>query len=742
MLSILSICMAACLLCCNGTTAGAEPVASLQIPRVTRPPKLSDYLEGKPREAEKVVTDFHQMDPSDGAKPTHQTTAYLSYDTHNLYVGWICKDDPAEIRARIAKRKDIASDDRVSLNLDTFHDGKHAYWFDVNPYGVQGDGRTTDGVGDDSTFETLWYTSGRITADGYTVLITIPFRSLRFPQGEQQVWGVGLFRFIMRNNEVDAWPSLTHKRDPQWVGQFGDMTLPSGTSPGRNIQIIPYGLFSTDKFLDPILGFQTKNEIRGGVDAKMVVKDSFTLDATINPDFSQIESDQPQVTVNQRFLVVYPEKRPFFMENSSVFHTPETLFFSRNIVNPQFGAKLTGARGQWSVGAIAADDRAPGQVVAADDPQHGDRAADGVARIERQFGPQSHVGALISGYRFGSAYNWVGSLDTRALLKNNWYLVGQATTSKTHNEDGTGSAGPAFSGSVRNSNRNWHVSSYFSDMSPGFQAKLGYIPRVDLRQSYNSAGYQWHREDGAVNSYGPAISQYIDWNHQGVLEDWAVRPNFSITLARQTYATLTHSETYELYENIGFRKHRNDVYITSDLYKWLSLSGDFNTGLGVNYYPPDGVLPSLGHSTNAYFGITVRPNPRIKLDESYIYARLGRLGKLPDNAQPASIFNNHILRSNANFQFSRELSISAIMDYNALLPNTDLVAADYSKAADTTLLLTYFRHPGTAFYLGYSTTFENASLGGGPLPTILRTQYPNTQSDRQIFAKISYLLHF
>lgn len=720
----------------------ADPVPSLLVPRITHPPTLADYLEGRPREAEMIVTNFHQMDPSDGAQPTQQTTAYLSYDTKNLYVGFICKDDPEKIRARVAKRKDIASDDRVSLNVDTFHDGKHAYWFDVNPYGVQFDGRTTDGVGDDATFETLWYSAGQITPDGYVVLITVPFRSLRFPQGEKQVWGVGLFRFIMRNNEVDAWPALTHKRDPQWVGQFGEMTLPSGTSPGRNIQIIPYGLYSFDKYLDPVLGNQINNGVRAGVDAKMVIKDSYTFDLTFNPDFSQIESDAPQVTVNQRYLVVYPEKRPFFMENSSVFHTPQTLFFSRNIADPQFGAKLTGSRGQWSVGAIVADDRAPGQTVAIDDPQYGDRAIDGVGRVERQFGPHSHAGAFASGYKFGSAYNWVGSLDTRMLLKNNWYLGGQAGTSKTQYEDGTGSAGPVYSASLRNSNRNWHAGSYFTDTSPGFVATLGYIPRVDLREWDNNFGYQWHQEGGTINSFGPGVTETVDWDHNGVLQDWIVRPNFSITLARQTYAQFTHSETYEYYENIGFRKHRNDVFITSDLFKWLSLTGDFNSGLGVNYYPPDGVDPTLGHSTNAFLDVVVRPNPRIKLDESYIYARLGRLGDLPDETFPASFFNNHILRSNANFQFSRELSFSAIMDYNAVLPNTDYVAADYSKVADTTLLLTYFRNPGTAFYLGYSTTFENSIWGTNPTPGLYPTQYPGTQADRQIFAKISYLLRF
>ena len=127
--------------------------------------------------------------PADGAPVSQPTTAYLSYDSKNLYVGWICKDDPAKIRARIAKRKDIESDDRVTINIDTFHDHNHAYWFDVNPYAIQFDGITTDGQGDDRSWEGLWGTEAQFTADGYVVLETIPFRSLRFPNAPKQVWG-------------------------------------------------------------------------------------------------------------------------------------------------------------------------------------------------------------------------------------------------------------------------------------------------------------------------------------------------------------------------------------------------------------------------------------------------------------------------------------------------------------------------------------------------------------------------
>ncbi len=318
------------------------------------------------------VTDFRQMDPGDGDPVTQPTTAYLSYDDKNLYVGFIAKDDPSLIRANVAKRKQILTDDRVTINIDTFHDHIHAYWFDVNPYAVQLDGITTDGVGDDFSWEGLWYSEARITEDGYVVLITVPFKTLRFPDESKQEWGVMLGRFIQRNNEFSIWPYITRRKLPRFVAQFGTMQGLEDISPGRNFQFIPYGLVSGSRYLDQPVNkppqIVTEPAFRGGVDAKVVIKDAFTLDATLNPDFSQVESDEPQVTVNQRYEVFFPEKRPFFMENASYFTTPQNLFFSRRIVDPEYGARLTGKLGRWALGVLATDDRAPGKALAPDDP--------------------------------------------------------------------------------------------------------------------------------------------------------------------------------------------------------------------------------------------------------------------------------------------------------------------------------------------------------------------------------------
>jgi hypothetical protein len=705
---------------------------------------LADFVNGAAREAELAIADFRQMDPTNGAPVSQPTTAYLSFDARNLYVGWICKDDPAKVRARIAKRKDIESDDRVTINIDTFHDHKHAYWFDVNPYAIQFDGITTDGQGDDRSFETLWYTEAQFTADGYVVLETIPFRSLRFPAAPKQVWGVMLGRFINRNNEFSMWPFVSRSRFPQFVGQFADVEIAGDISPGRNLQFIPYGLFSNSHYLDPASGFKTGTEARGGLDARMVLKDAFTLDVALNPDFSQVESDEPQVTVNQRYEVFFPEKRPFFMEKASLFNTPEQLFFSRRIVDPQFGARLTGTVGRWSLGLLAADDRAPGKLAARDNSMGGGRTADGVLRVEREFGRQSHIGALVTSYNFGSNFNQVASLDTRIELGRNWTLLAQGSTSETRLRGGARLAGPGYYTSVRKNGLHFQFASTYTDRSPSFRSELGYIPRADIREWKHDVSYRWRPKKSFLVSFGPGVTELVNWNRQGQVQDWSVQPNFTLELRRLTFLQISRTESFELFQNARFRKNKSDLAFSTEWYRWLALAADCNWGKDVNYYPGHGLAPFLGQSRNASLGLTFRPQPRLRLDESYIYSRLGATRQwLPDAALgPGAIFNNHILRSKVNYQFSRELSLRAIFDYNGVLPNATMVSLDKSKRFGADVLLTYLLHPGTALYIGYSNVRENLAFDPMLSPALRRTAFPDTTTGRQVFVKLSYLLRY
>jgi hypothetical protein len=190
------------------------PTASppvLHIPRVSRPPVPEDFLEGSNRQPEAVVATFRQRAPEDGAAVSEPTTAYLSYDDRNLYVVFVCRDERGKTRARMAPRDSIASDDLVGVYLDTFHDRQRAYFFRVNPLGVQADSIVTEGQDEDTSWDTLWYSRGRLLDDGYLVWIAIPFASLRFANTPSQVWGLALTRYIQRNNEDSYWPYITDR---------------------------------------------------------------------------------------------------------------------------------------------------------------------------------------------------------------------------------------------------------------------------------------------------------------------------------------------------------------------------------------------------------------------------------------------------------------------------------------------------------------------------------------------------
>src|SRR5882724_4682491 len=296
----------------------AAKIPLSKIPRVHRAPKLDDFLENHPREAELTVTDFRQNSPGDGTPATESSTAYLSYDDKNLYAVFVCHEAGA-VRAHLSKREASDQDDGVGILLDTYRDFHRAYYFFSNPLGVQTDAIYTEGQGYDYSFDTLWANAGRVLNDGYIVFFSIPFKSLRFSHAPEQTWGVALYRVILRKSEYDYWPYVT-QRVAGLTQQFAPVHGLENVSPGRNIQFIPYGLLPSDHSLNQPNppnaatppAFVNQFEHRAGLDAKFVAKDSLTFDVTLNPDFSQVESDDPQVTVNQRFAVFFPEKRPFF----------------------------------------------------------------------------------------------------------------------------------------------------------------------------------------------------------------------------------------------------------------------------------------------------------------------------------------------------------------------------------------------------------------------------------------------
>ena len=202
------------------------------------------------------VTGFTQRNPHDGQPVSEPTQAYLGYDQRNLYVVFVCFDDPKKLRARMSRREDIQDDDQVEIILDTFHDRRRAYAFQTTPLGVQWDAIWTEAAREeesqghfDTSFDTVWNSRGKVTSRGFVVWMEIPFKSLRFPAAKAQEWGVILYRGITRKTEDSFWPHISLKVEGR-LGQAATLYGLEGISPGRNIELIPYGLTRGFRALD------------------------------------------------------------------------------------------------------------------------------------------------------------------------------------------------------------------------------------------------------------------------------------------------------------------------------------------------------------------------------------------------------------------------------------------------------------------------------------------------------------
>lgn len=739
---------------------------NIQVPRTSTPPTLSDFedMQPSPRVASQMlkVTGFIVREPADGTEPTQNTDVYLAYDQHNLYAVFVAWDnEPDKIRARMTRREDIFSDDTVEIMIDSFHDARRAYAFAANPFGIQWDALWTEGSigngtpgdfsGFDPSFDTVWRSEGRLTGRGYLVLMAIPFKSLRFPNTDQQSWGIILNRSIPRTNENIFWPRISNRIQ----GRFNQAATATGVeqvSPSRNIQLIPYGLLSAFRDIDqrdpnhPI--FENRDfKAEAGLDAKFILHGSFVLDATVNPDFSQIESDQPQITVNQRFEVFFPEKRPFFLENSNYFTLPMNLVFTRRIVHPEFGLRLTGKSGPWAVGLLASDDRAPGEVVPPSDPHSGERATFTIARVSRDIFNQSTIGAIFTDREFGGGYNRVGGVDANIKINQNWRVQGAAVTSSTRNLDGSYQAGPSYKVIGERVGRKLNLQTIYLDVSPGFVTETGFVNRADIREQNFNASYYFRPEGKFLISYGPTVQQFSIWDHRGTALDYFIYPGFRVDMTRSTYINFhPYAQDYvhlRPQDYIGLDKVTPypqpfwGVEGGASWFKQFDFSWFYVSGGGVNYNPAAGRVPEISHEDQANATLTFHASGRLRIDNNYL------LEHLRERDAHLTAVTNHIFRSKWNYQFTRELSARVILQYTSVLSNPLISSLSPTKNFNADFLITYLVHPGTAIYVGYNSNLQNLDRRLVPIPTGLLTTPDSFINDgRQFFVKASYLYRF
>jgi hypothetical protein len=730
---------------------------AVRIPKLDRAPSLEDFLEMKPSPGMEgkllKLTGFTQRIPRDGDPVSQRTETYLGYDDQNFYAIFVSFDeDPGLIRARMTPRENFRGDDKVDLFLDTFHDERRGYVFTCNALGVQMDGRWTEGRSGgnfDSSFDALWHSSGRITDRGYVVWMEIPFKSLRFPALEEQEWGIVMIRWIPRNNESSTWPWVTTRIQGR-LNQGATLSGIENIAPGRSILLIPFGFLRSYRTLDARdpeqVVFASKSaDPDAGLDAKFVIKNRFALDVALNPDFSQVESDEPQITVNRRFEVFFPEKRPFFLENADFFETPINLFFSRRIADPQFGLRLTGKQGPWAIGTLIADDQAPGKRVLPDDPLSGTRAKFGVVRINRDLFREGTVGILYTDREYEGSFNRVGGLDARFKLDPNWIATLHAATSSTQLLNGTRLSGPAYNASIRREGRQYTQETEYLDVSPGFRTDVGFVRRTNIRRISHETGYRFRPEGDYLISWGPSVDALGIWDHSGTRLDWEVETGMSWEFNRQTMFEIAwipgqerlRPEDFDgLPESRDYSKDRWEFSFSSQYIPEVNLQVESSFGKAINLAPVGEMSPEPATVTEAEFVLTLRPNPHLRNDNTYI------LSRLTDTGTGDSIFNNHIFRSKWNWQFNREIAIRLIFQYDAVLTNTHLTSLDTEKNFNADFLFTYLVNPWSALYIGYNSNFRNVDLIPTSFGSSLVTTDEFLNNSRQFFIKFSYLFQY
>ena len=730
----------------------ADSLSSISIPQINQEPTLADFAGMSPATAlarqMTKIEGFVQREPIDGAAATRRTEVYVGYDQSKLYAVFLAFDsNPELIRANLASRENIGGDDSVEITIDTFNDQRTAYTFRVTPLGMQWDARWTEGfsnrAGFDTTWEAVWDSDGEVNDKGYMVSIAVPLRGLRFPADSEQLWRVQVGRQIPRLSEESFWPPYSISVDGR-LNQTAMLTGIRDVSPGSNTQITPFVFARNVDALDNrALGgpkFQQESEYDVGVDAKFVFNDSWVLDLTLNPDFSQVESDEPQVTVNERFEVQYPERRPFFVENADFFATDSILLFTRRIIDPEGGLRFTGRSGPWGVGTMLMNDEAPGLNRNAGDPLNGEKATIGVLRVFRDLSDQDRVGFTLTDRELVDGYNLVGSVDGKFRFNQNWVTNLEYITTETEPTLG----GRTISGDQRNIRldrvgRTFNTHFHFVDTDADFRTQLGFQNRFfksDISGIHWRSSMNYYPENSALTSWSPAAMVVYQDDKDGVKVYSELSPSVTwsfptsrITIGTQEvtevlrpkdFAGLPRTQAYD-YGNFS-ANYRNSVLSS------LTVDLSYRQGDALNLVPRAGFLPYVADTNRTDISVLYRPIERLRIDNSYVRSEL----------DGGKVFSNEIFRSSWNYQFTREMSLRFIAQYE----NTD--AGQFTRLKDDKnmnfdILLRYVLNPWSALYFGYNTNQSNFDIIETEGVREVVTTDDLKRDGSQFFVKFSYM---
>tara|TARA_R110001592_G_scaffold189452_3_gene434967 strand:+ start:4100 stop:6250 length:2151 start_codon:yes stop_codon:yes gene_type:complete len=681
-------------------------------------PKIDGVLDDDIWQNSATVTGFKTFVPDYGQDMPFKTIVYMAHDDENLYFAFKSFDDPTKIKTSIAARDKIRDDDWVCINLDSFNGQQSMYGFYINPNGIQMDTRFAAGK-EDIGIDMIWYSEATINEDNYTVEVRIPFKSIRYAVKDGKVdMGVIFERKISRFSMQGTFPAM----DPKQGMSFLTQTLPlsyTGVKKSVLLEVLPAITYAQSQSHQNG-EYVKENNFEPSLTLKYGITSELVLDATINPDFSQVEADASQVEVNQRFPVNYPERRPFFLEGNenfnfagnSLFGPVRSVVNTRSIVSPIAATKLTGKLGQRNIfSTIYAVDRANETLA---DYEEDKTAEVGVLRYMRSFSQDSYLGFIGTGRKRNDGFNAVYGVDGQVRIKQSNLFGAHILNSLTkETADGAIENKGTAAFSFQRSTRNFSGSLAFVDIGDGFRSDVGYVTRTAIRKWTLSASPKIYPKQGVVKRIDPTIYTSLTKDKPSGMYEGSVYLSLSATLPRNTRLSITSDFSTEIYQAQRFNDGGVSLSASSQITKRVYFRSSYGWDKGIYYS-----TPAQGYGKRISNSLNLQLSDKFNAEFNHSF------NSLYNEETDDKYYDIHILRGKVIYQMNQYLFFRTIVQYNSL-----------SKVVAPNFLASFTYIPGTVVHLGYGSIHEQTRWDGVNYRP--DDQYLRTNSG--FFFKASYL---
>jgi hypothetical protein len=702
-----------------------NPFPELEIPLTSETPKVDGSLNDAAWQNPPLpLGEWLTYNPIYGSKIAQRTQVWAVYDKNGLYFAFYCKDpEPDKIKSSISRRDMIWKDDWVGLSLDSLGSHQSSYEFFVNPDGIQADIMNTTMTGQDTAPDWVWESAAKRKGDGYMVEMRIPFTTIRFSSGIEVRMEILFWRRVSRLGMSVSWPDLPPGKSI--FTRRAPMLLHDVSRP-LTLEVIPNITFSLNQTLALPDHWTSYSHRDAGLTVKYGLTSSVTLDGTFRPDFSQVESDAFQMEVNQRYPVFYSEKRPFFMEGMSTFDLAgvggdsnmRTAVHTRRIVDPQFGAKITGTVGKTTFASIFALDDAPGNVDASN-LLYQKKKYFNVVRMLYSLGKGTYIGSLVTDTKLGAGRNRALAADMSLQLGAHQQFRASAITTSTQDFDGRSSR-KGMAGQVHYAyvSKRQTFSSQFEHYDKDFQMDTAFYNRTGITTNWTYYSLNFYPDERRY-SWFKKFSPFV-WIHAGRDRIQGGNEHFllggiQMNFTRQGFLRMDFGEGTEAWAGRVFGSGKTRMTGSAQIFCWLNFSAQMNFLRSI-YYDP--IAPFSGNVRDFHIESTFQPSSRLNLTVSYDRTTFDRA------SNGNRIYAVNIVNTKISYQFNKSFYVRAIERYD---DSRKRVLMDY--------LASFELVPGTVAHAGYGALFEKESASE-PLLVSKPSSYINTQ--RGLFFKVSY----